>query len=291
MEHLKMVLQEARNAWRHLRENPNSFPSRLARSAIGRWCVRVLCRHDAHAFSRGPLGTINLPQDAMKKLPLSSLPKKKSGFWKWSLRIFLGCFLIGVMSVIGVFAYFAKDLPSPGKVNTRFIAESTKIFDRTGEHLLYEVHGEEKRTIIPFSEMPETVRAATITLEDQDFYSHHGIKLSSIMRAVFKDFVGGGAQQGGSTITQQFVKNSLLTPEKTFTRKIKEAILSVEMEQKFSKDEILAMYLNEIPYGSNAYGLEAAAQTFFGKNAKNLTLDEAALLASLPNAPTYYSPY
>ena len=291
MEHLKMVLQEARNAWKRLRENPNSFPSRLARSAIGRWCVRVLCRHDAHAFSRGPLGTINLPQDAMKKLPLSSLPKKKSGFWKWSLRIFLGCFLIGAMSIIGVFAYFAKDLPSPGKVNTRFIAESTKIFDRTGEHLLYEVHGEEKRTIIPFSEMPETVRAATITLEDQDFYSHHGIKLSSIMRAVFKDFVGGGAQQGGSTITQQFVKNSLLTPEKTFTRKIKEAILSVEMEQKFSKDEILAMYLNEIPYGSNAYGLEAAAQTFFGKNAKNLTLDEAALLASLPNAPTYYSPY
>ena len=290
MEHLQKVLREARDAWRRLRENPDSIPSRLANSTVGHWCAHLSRRRDMPTFSRGPLGTVNLPQDTMKKPP-SSLPKKKSGFWKWTLRLFLGCFLAGVISVIGVFAFFAKDLPSPGKVNNRFIAESTKIFDRTGQHLLYEVHGEEKRTIIPFSEMPETVRAATITLEDQDFYTHHGIKLSSIMRAVFKDFVGGGAQQGGSTITQQFVKNSLLTPEKTFTRKIKEAILSVEMEQKFSKDEILAMYLNEIPYGSNAYGLEAAAQTFFGKNAKDLTLDESALLASLPNAPTYYSPY
>ncbi|QQS15343.1 MAG: PBP1A family penicillin-binding protein [Candidatus Moraniibacteriota bacterium] len=291
MEHLQKVIREARDAWQRLRRDPDSLPSRLADSAVGRWCARFSRRRYIPTFSRGPLGTVNLPQDAMKKSLSPSSPKKKSGFWKWVLRIFLGCFLAGVISVIGVFAYFAKDLPSPGKVNARFIAESTKILDRTGEHLLYEVHGEEKRTIIPFSEMPETVRAATITLEDQDFYSHHGIKFSSIMRAVFKDFVGGGAQQGGSTITQQFVKNSLLTPEKTFTRKIKEAILSVEMEQKFSKDEILAMYLNEIPYGSNAYGLEAAAQTFFGKNAKDLTLDESALLASLPNAPTYYSPY
>ncbi len=280
-----------RGAWLRLRENPDSFPSRLANSSIGRWCVRMTHRQGTSTLSRGPLGTVNLPTDAMKKSSLSSSPKKKSGFWKWALRIFLGLFIVGILSVISVFAYFAKDLPSPGKVNTRFIAESTKIFDRTGTHLLYEVHGEEKRTIIPFSEMPAAVRAATITLEDQDFYSHHGIKFSSIMRAVFKDFVGGGAQQGGSTITQQFVKNSLLTPEKTFTRKIREAILSVEMEQKFSKDEILAMYLNEIPYGSNAYGLEAAAQTFFGKNAKDLTLDESALIASLPNAPTYYSPY
>ena len=278
MEHLKMVLREASNAWRRLREDQSSFPSRLAHSSAGRFFARIFRARNfgSPALSRGPLGTVNVP---MKNASVST-PKKKSEFWKWTFRIFLGLLLAGVASVIGVFAYFAKDLPSPGKVNNRFIAESTKIFDRTGEHLLYEVHGEEKRTIIPFSEMPETVRAATITLEDQDFYTHHGIKLSSIMRAVFKDFVGGGAQQGGSTITQQFVKNSLLTPEKTFTRKIKEAILSVEMEQKFSKDEILAMYLNEIPYGSNAYGLEAAAQTFFGKNAKDLTLDESALLAS-----------
>jgi len=192
--------------------------------------------------------------------------------------------------MVGVFIYFSKDLPSPGKMNSRFIAESTKIYDRTGQHILYEVHGEEKRTIIPFSDIPESVRYATIALEDQDFYSHHGIKFSSIIRAALKDVIGGGVSQGGSTITQQFVKKSLLTDERTFSRKIKEVILSLELETKYSKDEILEMYLNQIPYGSNAYGIEAASQTFFGKNTKDLTLDEAALLASLPQAPTYYSP-
>ncbi len=218
-------------------------------------------------------------------------PKQPRRAWKWIFRVSAALAIFGIASTASIFAYFAKDLPSPGKVNSRFIAESTKIFDRTGTHLLYEVHGEEKRTIIPFSDIPESVRAATITLEDQDFYSHHGIKISSILRAIFKDFISLGTAQGGSTITQQFVKNSLLTPEKTFSRKIKEAILSIEMEQKFSKDDILGMYLNEIPYGSNAYGIEAAAHTFFGKSARDLSLDEAALLASLPNAPTYYSPY
>lgn len=192
---------------------------------------------------------------------------------------------------IALFAWVAKDLPSPGKVNSRIIPESTKIYDRTGEHLLYDVHGEEKRTIISIDDIPKNIQAATIALEDQDFYSHHGIKLSSILRAVFKDVMRRGAAQGGSTITQQFVKNSLLTNEKTVVRKVKEVLLSVEIEQMFEKDEILGMYLNEIPYGSNAYGIEAAAQTFFGKAAKDLSLDEAAVLAALPNAPTYYSPF
>lgn len=202
--------------------------------------------------------------------------------------IFLGIFIIGA---VGLLAYIAKDLPSPGKINKRFIAESTKIYDRTGTHLLYDIHNEEKRTIIPFSEMPESIRYATIAIEDQNFYSHRGIQFKSILRAALKDVVNLGAAQGGSTITQQLIKNSLLTSERTFTRKIKEVILAIELEQKFSKDEILEMYLNEIPYGSNAYGVEAAAQTFFGKHAKEITLDEAALLASLPKAPTHYSPF
>lgn len=211
--------------------------------------------------------------------------------WKrvWMTALSLG--LAGILAVIAIFIYFAKDLPSPGKVNSRVIVESTKIYDRTGQQLLYEVHGEEKRTLIPFKDIPDAVKYATISLEDQDFYSHHGIKITSIIRAVIKDVLQGGAAQGGSTITQQFVKNSLLTSEKAITRKIKEVILSLEIEQKFSKDEILEMYLNEIPYGSNAYGIEAAAQTFFAKPARELTLDEAALLASLPQAPSRYSPY
>ncbi|MEI6650427.1 MAG: PBP1A family penicillin-binding protein [Candidatus Moraniibacteriota bacterium] len=201
-----------------------------------------------------------------------------------------GCGAAAILT-IALFAWVAKDLPSPGKVNSRVIPESTKIYDRSGEHLLYDVHGEEKRTIVPITDIPQSTRFATIALEDQDFYSHFGIKLTSIFRSIFNDIRQGGAAQGGSTITQQFVKNSLLTDEKTFIRKIKEVILSLEIEQKFEKDEILAMYLNEIPYGSNAYGIEAAAQTFFGKSAKDLTLDESAVLASLPNAPTFYSPY
>ncbi len=199
--------------------------------------------------------------------------------------------LVGFLAVAGVFIYFAKDLPDPGKVNSRNVAESTKIYDRTGNNLLYEIHGEEKRTLVAFEDIPDAVKYATIALEDQDFYSHHGIKVTSIIRAAVKDVLNRGAVQGASTITQQFVKNSLLTSEKALTRKIKEAILSLEIEQKFSKDEILGMYLNEIPYGSNAYGVEAAAQTFFAKSARDLTLDEAAILASLPQAPSRYSPY
>lgn len=207
------------------------------------------------------------------------------------IRIGIGFFGFIVVLVIGTFLYFAKDLPEAGNINKRFVAESTKIYDRTGTHILYEVHGEEKRTVIPFDQIPETVRAATISLEDQGFYHHFGLKPTAILRAALKDIITLDAAQGGSTITQQFVKNSLLSNERTFTRKIKEAILSLEIETLFSKDEILAMYLNEIPYGQNAYGIEAAAQTYFGKSAKDLALDEAALLASLPRGTTYYSPY
>ncbi len=218
--------------------------------------------------------------------------KSASGKERWKIagKIALYFGVAVFLFITGVFVYFAKDLPSPGKVSSRFVAESTKIYDRTGDHILYDIHGEEKRTQIPFAEMPDAIRYATIALEDQNFYGHYGIELTAILRAAAKDILGRGTTQGGSTITQQFVKQSILTPEKTFSRKIKEAILSLELEQKFSKDEILGMYLNEIPYGSNAYGVEAAAQTFFGKHARELTLDESALLASLPQAPTYYSP-
>ncbi|EKE20305.1 MAG: hypothetical protein ACD_8C00022G0011 [uncultured bacterium] len=211
--------------------------------------------------------------------------------WKMVGKGALYLFGAGVLFTIGLFVFFMKDLPSTTEVKSRAIAESTKIYDRTGQKLLYDVHGEEKRTIVDFSQIPDNVKFATIAIEDQDFYNHHGIKITSIFRAVLKDFIKGGAAQGGSTITQQFIKKSLLTDEKTFTRKIKEVILAVELEQKYSKDEILGMYLNQIPYGSSAYGVEAAAQTFFSKSAKDLSLAEAALLACLPNAPTYYSPF
>lgn len=226
-----------------------------------------------------------------KRRQVFGTDKPKRHIWRILFRIGLVCFGIGFVTVGSIFAWIAKDLPNPGEVNNRLIIESTKIYDRTGEHLLYDVHGEEKRTVIPFSDMPDVIKYATISLEDQDFYSHHGIKFTSIARSILRDIITLDKSQGGSTITQQFVKNSLLTNEKTLIRKVKEVILSLEMETKFSKDEILAMYLNEIPYGSNAYGIEAAARTFFGKPAKELTLDEAALISALPQATAYYSPY
>ncbi len=202
--------------------------------------------------------------------------------WTGALSILVG---------VGVLAYFTKDLPNPEKLSERRVAESTKILDRTGQVVLYEIHGEENRTAIAFDQMPKHIKEATIVAEDSDFYQHHGLDFLAILRAAYEDIKGQSKKQGASTITQQLIKNSILTSQKSFTRKIKEAILSLELEQKFSKDEILEMYLNEIPYGSNAYGIEAAAQTFFGKNAASLSLAECALLAALPKAPSYYSPF
>ncbi len=214
-------------------------------------------------------------------------------FFRWLGWLVLIGFVIGVIAVGGVFLYFAQDLPEAGAIRAEAVAESTKIFDRSGEHLLYEIHGEEKRTVIPFEQIPSVVKFATIALEDQDFYNHPGINIKSIARAAMSQVIPGmfGRSSGGSTITQQLIKNTLLTPEQTIERKIREVILSLELERKFSKDEILAMYLNEIPYGQNAYGIEAAARTYFDKSARDLTLDEAAMLASLPQQPSRYSPY
>ncbi len=212
---------------------------------------------------------------------------------KWALFGVLSFGAVGILSAAGVFWYYAKDLPPADQLRTREIAESTKIYDRTGKVLLYDIYGEERRTIIDFDEMPTVIRYATIALEDQDFYEHHGIKVKSIIRAALSQIFPHyfGRSSGGSTITQQLIKNTLLTSERSYERKLKEIILSLELERKFTKDEILELYLNVIPYGSNAYGIEAAARTFFGKHAKDLTLDEAALLASLPQQPSFYSPY
>jgi len=211
--------------------------------------------------------------------------------WKMlgKISLYLGGFFL--LLLLLVFAYFAKDLPSAGGISKRAVTESTKIYDRTGNHLLYDIHGEEKRTQIQFKDMPDAIKYATIALEDQNFYHHPGFDVRGLANAILSNVIKVGGGRGGSTITQQFVKNSILSDERSLSRKIKELILAIEIELKFSKDEILAMYLNEIPYGSNAYGIEAAAQTFFGKHASELTLDESTLLASLPQAPSYYSPH
>ncbi|OGE82447.1 MAG: hypothetical protein A3B10_00010 [Candidatus Doudnabacteria bacterium RIFCSPLOWO2_01_FULL_44_21] len=196
-----------------------------------------------------------------------------------------------LLAASALFAAVSLSLPDPNKLNARIIPQSTKIYARDGTTLLYEVHGEAKRTLIELAEIPDYVKWATIAIEDKNFYNNHGIDWRGIFRSLFRNITSGDLTgQGGSTITQQFVRNAILTREKTLIRKIKEAVLAIEIDQKFTKDEILKLYLNEIPYGQNAYGIEAAAQTYFGKRARNLGLAEAAYLAALPQAPTFYNP-
>lgn len=184
-------------------------------------------------------------------------------------------------------AMLMKDLPDPERLQERDLAQSTKIYDRTGQTLLYEIHGDEKRTVIPLADLPTYVYHATIAIEDKDFYTHPGFSIRRILVTAVTNVIEGESA-GASTLTQQFVKNSILTTEKTYTRKLKELILSIQIERTYSKDEILEMYMNEIPYGSNAYGVESAAQTYFAKHAKDLSLAESATLAALPQRPTYF---
>ena len=210
---------------------------------------------------------------------------KRKKFYLWRLGAALILFLSGVW----VFA--TTTVPDFDSLEERKIIQSTKIYDRTGEVILYDVHGEVKRTVISFDKIPRHMKNATVVMEDQGFYRHFGISPLGMLRAVVVNIFSGEFRQGGSTITQQLVKNTFLTSEKTISRKIKEWVLALKVEMNFSKDEILNFYLNEIPYGANAYGVEAASQTYFGKHAQELTLAEAAYLASLPQAPTRYSPY
>jgi 1A family penicillin-binding protein len=198
---------------------------------------------------------------------------------------------LGIISLIGFLAWISRDLPNPDRLLAREIPLSTKIYDRTGKTVLYEIHGAQKRSLVELSDISPYAIEATLSIEDKDFYKHPGFSFKSMIRALLVDLIKGRKVQGGSTITQQFVKNAILTQEKSFIRKIKEIILAYQIERKFSKDQILKMYLNEIPYGSLAYGIESAAQTYFHKRAKDLDIAEAALLTALPKAPSYYSPY
>jgi penicillin-binding protein 1C len=183
-----------------------------------------------------------------------------------------------------------KDLPAPATLTNKPIPQTTKILDRNGQ-LLYNIYVSENRTIIPAADIPASVKQATIAIEDKDFYKHGGVNfVGGILRAL-RDNLTGQPLEGGSTITQQLVKKGLLTDERTVSRKIREAILAFWTEKIYTKDQILAMYINRIPYGGTAYGIEEAAQIYFDKHAKDLDLAESALLAGLPQAPTYYSPF
>ncbi len=186
------------------------------------------------------------------------------------------------------------DIPDLSSFEERRVLQSTKIYDRTGEIVLYDLHQDVKRTVVPFEKISRHIKNATVAIEDDTFFEHAGVRPMAILRSMYTNVLNGvgpfgGA--GGSTITQQVIKNSILVREKTLTRKIKEAILAIRLEQVLTKDEILWHYLNESPYGGTIYGVEEASQAFFGKTSADVTLAEAAYLASLPQLPTYYSPY
>jgi penicillin-binding protein 1C len=181
-------------------------------------------------------------------------------------------------------------IPDINSFENRQVAESTKIYDRTGNIVLYDVHGSVRRTSVPLEQISPNIQKATIAIEDASFYEHHGFRPTRFLLAAWADVTTGSFGQGGSTITQQVVKNALLTRKKTPTRKLQEIILAVRLERVYSKDEILSVYLNENPYGGTIYGVEEAAQYFFGVDANNVSLAQAAYLAALPQAPTYYSP-
>jgi 1A family penicillin-binding protein len=207
--------------------------------------------------------------------------------------ILFGLIVFFIVAGIGVIWVSGFDLPDIESFESRRVAESTKIYDRTGETVLFDVHGDVKRTVVSLDEISDHVKWATIAIEDDNFYNHNGVEISAIARAIYKNFVGGDlfGGQGGSTITQQVIKNELLTTDKRVSRKIKEWVLAPRLEKVLTKDEILYTYLNEVPYGGTIYGVQEAARKFFSKDAIDLTLAESAYLAALPQAPTYYSPY
>lgn len=206
--------------------------------------------------------------------------------------------LITLFVLAGIFFIWFATLKIPDITNfeNRKIANSTKIYDKTGEVLLYDIHENIRRTVVDLDNIAPSAKDAIIAIEDHSFYDHKGVVVSSTLRAIFQTALSKigmrkGGSVGGSTLTQQVIKNTLLTRDKVLSRKAKEWVLAYKIEQRFTKDEILEIYLNEAPYGGTLYGIEEASKHFFGVSASELTLAQSAYLAAIPNLPTYYSPY
>src|SRR5690606_8256833 len=225
-------------------------------------------------------------------------PKRLKKYWLsrdggiMALKILGIGFIVGFLFLVGLFAYFRKDLPDLRNISGDHIGGSIRYYDRTGKTLLWEDYDAVKRIPVEDEQISQFIKDATVALEDKDFFNHGGFDPRGITRAAWANLTGGQTTQGGSTLTQQLVKlTQNWTQERTYTRKIKEVILAVELERTYSKNEILTGYLNTAPYGGIEYGVEAAARDYFEKPAKDLTLDESAFLAAIPKSPRYYSPY
>lgn len=245
--------------------------------------IRSFINQTGKKFSSYKAPKIVLPRVRFPTLKFS-LPRLRT-----SIKIISVVFFLLGISTLAFWFFILKDLPSPKSLTTRPIEVSTKIYDRNGT-LLYKIYKDKNRTIVPLSEIPSQVRLATLAAEDAEFYNHKGISVRGISRAFFKN-LEKGELSGGSTITQQLVKNALLTPEKTLARKVKELALAVEVELTYSKDQILEMYMNEVSFGGTAYGISEASNVYFGKSVEKLSIAEAAYLAGLPKSPSKYSPF
>lgn len=218
---------------------------------------------------------------------------RHTAWWRHPTTIAATLVIIGITFITAgglIIAVSIAPVPDISSFADRQVDQSTKIYDRTGQVLLYDYNRDAKRDIVPLAEISPNAIQATIAMEDSSFYNHGGIRVTSIIRAALADVFGGGLSQGGSTITQQVVKNTLLTNEKSITRKAHELVLAIKLEQIYSKDKILETYLNNIPYGGTLYGIEAASEAFFGITAKDLSVAQSAYLAAMIQAPSYYSP-
>lgn len=241
-----------------------------------------------------------LPQNRWKRILYRLHPKRMAQYWFsregaiMALKIFGIAVVIGFILLVGVFAYFRKDLPNIKDISGDKIGGSITYYDRTGQTVLWQDYNAVKRIPVPGDQISEYMKQATIAIEDKNFYNEGAFSVRGITRAAFKNVTGGGSgpAEGGSTITQQLVKlNQDWTQDRTITRKIKELILAVNLEREYSKADILTGYLNIAPYGGIEYGVESAARDYFGTTAKDLTLEQATMLAAIPQSPSYYSPY
>ncbi|MBI1971386.1 MAG: transglycosylase domain-containing protein [Candidatus Wildermuthbacteria bacterium] len=208
-----------------------------------------------------------------------------------ALKIVFLSFLGGAAALALLFLYYAKDLPRPELFGELQLIQPTRIYDRAGEVLLYEIYGEEKRELVSLRDVPRHAQDAVVAIEDANFYKHFGVDFRGVARSFLVNLRLRAPAQGGSTISQQLIRSSLLTKKKTLERKAQEIILAIELERRYSKEQILEFYLNQIPFGSNAYGIGAASRVFFNKAPAELSLAESALLAATIKAPSYYSPH
>lgn len=258
---------------------------------------RLKARKDSFSRQKA-LRLAGMPKNPMKRFAYRMHPKRLYHYWFSREGGIMALKIAGIgmittfLLLIGLFAYFRKDLPNLRDISGNNIGGSIRYYDRTGEHLLWEDYDAVKRIPVEDKEISQYMKDATVAIEDKDFFHHGGFDVRGITRAAFSNITGKGGTQGGSTITQQLVKLTYKwTDQRTYSRKVKEIILSVELEREYTKQEILTGYLNTAPYGNVQYGVEAAARDYFEKSAKDLTLDEAAFLAAIPKSPSYYSPY